>query len=674
MTRTRVRRDDTRICDLPPDERARAIKPLTDTLDSFLSLKVGDVASAMKGSDLIRLSRKFREGEKMGIHEGKSLQPARINQAVEASLEAKLARIRSEPNPAETIAFDLYEQLTDPSFICPRVGRAVQQVMLHGFTDKPLKSGIRFIRKTHDVDAPVSEDVGCILLFHFPVDGRGRPIKGLTEADKLGRPVCAVAVEFDRDGKIESVRRYNVPEGDKFRSPFNAYVSVVPADLQEDDDYYFRRVGLKPVSFDDDRLSAHGKTVQDALDERADEIKGLGRLVGVSRTVEGDDLRVYQIRVSGVPQRLAILRGKDHAVKSICGYEERPCPQTVIHGNPVGVFVEPRSCGIPLRKKLGDVEKEIAVEDRFWMGHLSEISYGDRKAMTREAIEDISSAVAPLQLEAKEERDEDVIRFIEDHAPVVPFLIGLREEIKRLPDAERRTLPEELVKASYSQLFTAAVYMQREGRVLNETYPLESLDNFREVMGELGPDHVKRMFGSTELIISPESGRIIQRINALEYSLSAQMSAEHARLEESISEHVEAVVGKASVEVQGSLRSDIKRINESMSRISADQQQAILDGLTEGLTELREAWPEQADLIAETLRKGSDAPSLECKLRLTIPIIPFFLQARVEGKAPGLVKSALGKIGRVFRGMLDRVDDIDPQTLALYGTYMQGQM
>ncbi|MFH1788567.1 MAG: hypothetical protein ABH834_04230 [Candidatus Altiarchaeota archaeon] len=673
MTRTRHKPADAKIRDLPPEERAEAVKPLVDALDSVLSLKVGEVAAAMKGSDLFRLSKKFQGGEKLEVLQGKRTQRARINPAVEASLEAKLARIRSEPNPAEVIPFDLYEQLSDPSFICPRVGRAVEQVVLQGFTDKPLKAGIRFIRKTHDVDGPVSDDVGCILLFHFPVDASGRPVKGLSEADKPGHPVCAVAVEFDQKGEIESVRRYDVARGDKFRSPFNAYISVVPDEARGDEDYYFRSVVLKPASFNEQRLGAQGKTVQDALDERADQIKDLGRLVGVSRTIDGDDLRVYQIRVSGIPQRFGILRGKDHVVKAVYGCEERPCPQTVIRGTPVGVFIEPRSCGIPLRKRLADVEKEVAVEDRFWMGHLSEIGYEDRKRMTRDAIEDIASAVAPLQLEEKAERDEDIIRFMADHAPVVPFLIGLREEINTLPDANRRMLPEELVNASYSQLYAAAVYMQREGRVLNETYPLESLANFREVMDELGPDHTRRMFGSTELIISPESSRIIQRINALEHRLSQQMSDEHTRLREDISGHVEAVVGKASTDIQGALRSDINRINASVAGISEDQQQAILEGLTEGLNELKSAWPEQAGLIADTLKKGADAPNLQSKLQMTIPIIPFFLQAQVEGNAPGFVRNALGKLGRIFKGLLDSADDIEPQTLALYGTYMQQQ-
>ncbi len=675
----RVRHQDippeTRIRDLPPEQQAEALQPLQNVLGSVLSFHVGDVVSAMKGSDLPRIIQKFRGGTQLAPDPRKLATPPTIDPEVEASLERKMARFRSEPNPAEVIPSDVYEQLTNPAYICPRVGRAIEQVMRLGFTDKPMKSGIRFIRKTHNIDGPISDDLGCILLFHFPVDEEGKPITGLTEDEKPGHPVCAVAVEFDAAGKLSGVKRYEVSEGDKFRSPFNAYISVVPPIPKQDhDEYYYRRVALKPLTLDVDHEATMGKSLQQAYSERAEHIKGNGRLVGVSRRTDGRDLRVYQVRESGIPSRFAVLRSKEHVIEGVYAVEEDSCPQTEIEGVRVGIFVESKTCGIPLKKRLGDVMKETAVEERFWMGHLSRISYADRKHMTHEALMSIASAVAPLQLEEEPERTEDILRFVETHAPVVPFLIGLREEIQHAPAAEKRNLPEELVTASYAQLFAAAVYMQRRGRVLNETYPLESLANFREVMGELSPDEQREMFGRTDLIISPEATRIIQRIDVMEEQVKREMTLQHARLEGRIREHVGEVVGKASEGLRDGMRADIEKINGAVGSLTEQQQRETLQAFREGFDEIRQAWPEQAKLIEETMRKAGREAKIDGKLKLTIPLIPFFLSAELEGKAPGIVSRVIGKIRDTFKGMLENMEDVDPQTLALYSMYTQQRM
>lgn len=677
MTRTRHREipPETPIRDLPPEEQAEAVRPFMNVLDSVLSFRVGDVASAMKGSDLPRILQKFRGGTQLAPDPRKLAALPTIDPEVEASLERKMARFRSEPNPAEVIPSDVYEQLTNPAYICPRVGRAVEQVMRLGFTDKPMKSGIRFIRKTHTIDGPMSDDLGCILLFHFPVDEEGKPLTGLTEDEKPGHPVCAVAVEFDAAGKLSGIKRYEVSEGDKFRSPFNAYISVVPPIPREDhDEYYYRRLALKPLTLDADHEAAMGKTVQQAYRERADHVKGNGRLVGVSRTTDGRDLRVYQVTEAGIPSRFAVLRSKEHVIEGVYSVKEDSCPQTEIEGVRVGIFVESKTRGIPLKKRMGDVMKETAVEERFWMGRLARISYADRKRMTHEALMSIASAVAPLQLEDEPERTEDILRFAETHAPVVPFLIGLREEIQHVPAAEKRNLPEELVTASYAQLFAAAVYMQRRGRVLNETYPLESLGNFREVMGELSADEQRQMFGRTDLIISPEATRIIQRIDVMEEQVKREMTVQHAKLEGRIREHVDEVVGKASEGLRDGMRADIEKINGAVGSLTEQQQRDTLQAFREGLGEIRQAWPEQAKLIEETMRRVGREARIDGKLRLTLPLIPFFLSAELEGKAPGIVSNTIRKIGRAFRGMLESMEDVDPHALALYQMYSQQGM
>jgi hypothetical protein len=633
---------------------------------------VGDVAAAMKGSDLPRIIQKFQGGRQLEPNPRRLTTPQTIDSDVEISLERKMARFRSEPNPPEVIPSDVYEQLTNPAYICPRVGRAIEQVMRLGFTDKPLKSGIRFIRKTHNIDGPMSDDLGCILLFHFPVDDAGKPIKGLTEDEKPGHPVCAVAVEFDAAGKLTGIKRYEVTEGDKFRSPFNAYISVVPPIPRDDgSEYYYRKVVLKPLTLDEGHETSMGRSLEQAYRDRAEYVKSNGRLVGVSRTTNGRDLRMYQVREAGIPHRFAVLRSKEHVIEGVYAVGEDSCPQTEIEGVRVGIFVESKTCGLPLKRRLGDVMKEIAVQERFWMGHLSNISYADRKRMTHEALMSIASAVAPLQLEEEPERTEDILRFVETHAPVVPFLIGLREEVQQLPAAERRDLPEELLTASYAQLFAAAVYMQRKGRVLNETYPLESLANFREVMGELSPDEQRQMFGRTDLMISPEANRIIQRIDVMEERVRTEMTIQHARLEERIKGHVDEVVSAASAGLKDSMRSDIERINGAVGSLTEQQQRETLAAFREGLDDIRGSWPEQARLIEDTLRKVGREAKIDGKLKLTIPIIPFLLSAEVEGRAPGVVSRVIGRIRDAFKGMLDSMEDVDPQTLALYGMYTQ---
>jgi hypothetical protein len=119
------------------------------------------------------------------------------------------------------------------------------------------------------------------------------------------------------------------------------------------------------------------------------------------------------------------------------------------------------------------------------------------------------------------------------------------------------------------------------------------------------------------------------------------------------------------------MRSDIERINGAVGSLTEQQQRETLAAFREGLDDIRGSWPEQARLIEDTLRKVGREAKIDGKLKLTIPIIPFLLSAEVEGRAPGVVSRVIGRIRDAFKGMLDSMEDVDPQTLALYGMYTQ---
>ncbi|MFH1835534.1 MAG: hypothetical protein ABH851_05050 [Methanobacteriota archaeon] len=617
--------------------------------------------------DLSCLERKFAGGEdytKRLLQAGEvQFEPHSYEES--DSVERELVKYRSQPRPPIIVPFDLYERLIDEEYICPRVAKAVEAVGKLGFTETVLDPSIRYIRKTHDVDGSPNEDVGCIILFHFPVDEGGRIIsKPLIDGED--QSVCAVAVDFDVSGEILSVKKYDISEGDKFDSPFNAYLAVVPPQRADELDYYYRMQVLSPwreYDGSDDKL-------QRRMASKAGYIQAVSKYKGISSRTDGLEVRLFKLTEPTLPQRFAVVRDNKHVVWGIYNVTEEPCPQTVIGGVPVGVFVDPRITGLPLSTRIGDVEKQIAVEERFWRGTLGKLGHFERLSMIDTAVTELAQAVGSLRDEPEAVQETDITRFVKNYASTIPYLVGLKAEIDRVPP--ENGIPQNLREASYAQLFGAAVGMQRRRSVLNPDYCLKNLDNFRKITGELAQEdgiskqeELQRLFGmADELLHSPDANLIINRLNLME----GRMTSQHRRMGTEIKNHVDDVVDKAEAGIKSSMRNDINRLSEGAESLTGRQQEQFSRQLAEGISSLKELWPEQAQLIAETLAKASEEPVANAKLKLTIPIIPFILQAQVEGKIPG-ADAAITGIRKTFKTMMDKMRGVKPEEMELKQAY-----
>jgi|GEM_PF-1731129 len=619
--------------------------------------------------DLSCLERKFAGGED---YTNRLLQAGEVQfepPSYEESdrVERELVKYRSQPRPPIIVPFELYERLIDEEYICPRVAKAVEAVGKLGFTETVLDPSIRYIRKTHDVDGSPNEDVGCIILFHFPVDEGGRIISNPL-LDGEDQSVCAVAVDFDVSGEIQSVKKYDISEGDKFDSPFNAYLAIVPPQRADELDYYYRIQVLSPwreYDGSDDKL-------QRRMVSKAEYIQAVSKYDGISSRTDGLEVGLFKLTEPTLPQRFAVVRDSKHVVWGIYNVSEEPCPQTVIGGVPVGVFVDPRITGLPLSTRIGDVEKQIAVEGRFWRGTLGKLGHFERLSMIDTAVTELAQAVGSLRDEPEAEQEADITRFVKSYASTIPYLVGLKAEIDEMP-ADNGDFPNELKEASYSQLFGAVVGMQRRRRILDPNYCLKNLDNFRKITGELAEEdgvseveELTRLFGSGKEVITTlrDTDMIMGRLDTLEN----RMTRQHRDMESRIKSHMDLVVDMAEVGIKASMRNDINRLSEGAESLTGRQQEQFSRQLAEGISSLKELWPEQAQLIAGTLAKASEEPVANAKLKLTIPIIPFILQAQVEGKIPG-ADAAITGIRKTFKTMMDKMRGVKPEEMELKQAY-----
>ena len=484
---------NTPIKDLPPERQREALRPITQMLESSVKAVMDRpfaeiVAALQHPNDLQKLRGFLLDWTPLltldnPLH-GKTVANASTELLV--GIEEKMASVRADTAPRKDMKRELYELLTDETYVAPRVTKALEQLIGYNFIDNPFDVGaIKYIRKNTDIFNPPSTDEGCMLLFNIPMR-EGEVQMGLTPEERRFMGRIGVLVEFDKAGNVTSVREHTPLDGRKAFMPFEAFIDVVPPKISGGEvDYYYRRISFDKVDLTPEELSLKSRQVVQ-----------LGARVGMMRSMDGDEIRVYELKNEGDVKalslgsdRIGLVTNRTSDVVSMVRLTENPCVQASVGDVKIGINVESKDAGVHLKKTVDEAVNEVAVKIM-----ASNPLAGDYLSTKREvalALDELVRFVPPLQLEDPDEIRRDKRRFMKTVGNVIPYLINLRRSVEGLPPEEKKRIPEEILTFSYANFYKANLLIRAGGRAFTPVWALESLENFLIGYNELNEMEVR---------------------------------------------------------------------------------------------------------------------------------------------------------------------------------------
>jgi len=558
-----------------------------------------------------------------------------------ASLEEKTASIRGNARPRQAVTKELYGRLTDEVYITPVVTEAVKQLIGHGLMETPYPVGsVRYVRKARNIHQPVSMDEGCYLVFHLPVsDGTVRPDLPAEERDMRRR--IAVAVEFDRDGKAVSVRRFDVKGGRKLYTPVNAYIDVVPAITEGETggagDYYYWRLAFEPVGLG-----------RGALSRIVGELEGKANEVGVTQTEDGGRVVTYQLRdgqevrgggdaVWKGGDRIGIVHDRSESVRGVVRVVERQCVQAEVGGVRFGISVEPEDVGVPLRETEGRLINELAsgiVRQRRRERRGSD-NFNEARGEATAVLKELADGVPPLRVSGGDEVRMSREMFLRESRHMIPYLIELRRSIA---DAAPGSIPDELRGFNYAKLYQTAALMVAGGRALNLSWGPGGLSNFLQGYAELKEQELRNR--SIEEAYGQQTDRVIEAIRR-----------EHMKTNWFIQEQAERT-RRVVREAKHLVSEKIDRIPHA-EKVASEMLEAFGD-MRDGLVGRDAGLAEKLDAIALDLKGGSTKVRIQAGLNLGL--VSVGLSREIEAGGLGdKVRAGYRKLKAAFGSVAEAV-------------------
>ena len=694
---------ETPVKDLPPELRAEALSPLVGTLGRVQkAITQTPIAKLMQAvgnhkNDREKLMEYFKEAEHLTVKPVTNLnvlvrQPT---QEFLADTELRMAQIVSSgPQQHHPMKLELYDQLTANRYISPRVGKALAQLALYNLISHPFEAGtIRYTRITTDVDKPASQDEGCILTFHFPVDEKGEIARGLTRTERVGMKRVAISFFYNEKGEIIDILKQKTPPGArKIEAPFNARIHIVPSQAGvEESGYLYRRFELIP-----DKRFAGQQPASMAIVREAKRIEADSRNVVVVGVVDSEGVpnpeglmsdeqfMVFETHDSnGVPFRKAVRKSLGRMPQMIYDVVEKHCVQSSLGNVDFGIHVMSRDAGLPQFEDVGDIISVISAGDVLSVGDVrwSETSlrrtYSQRKAAVAKTIQEIVSAVPGLKLESVEQQAADVRKFVSNNRTAITLITGIRDEIE-----DMRANRHEEFQATFkdkiacqvlgfnaAQFFQAAAKMIAVQDVLNITFPLKDLDTFLSEWRNISELDRKDVLDS-KLITGP----ILGRLDTMEMVIRAG----NAGLLNAIREEGEKTRGVVA-EARDVLSGRMDQVAEKDRKLLVQGLGEVNEALTSTSEVNRELFEmmgvEDRDMHAKILAALSKPKGVELALEggLNLGIFAVKLKRSFSSKeltsgakaAFGYAKDRFSKgfktLAKAFTGMRDSIKDLSPE-------------
>ena len=551
------------IRDLPPETRKAALKyaagALPSALDRIMKAPVKRVLDGLSHEDDRRkLMRFFEGGETLEIKDTRRLRIRQPRQEDLADVEQSLAELKQSSPQHHAMNWNLYCRLSDPRYIIPIVTRALDQFIAHDLIFHPFDAGaIRYSRLTTDLDKPVSEDAGCILTFHPPVDERGEVVKGLNHNERVGRRRVAVSFIFRREEhgmRLERIVKNHPPAGaHKIGAPYNARLHIVPpSNGEEEYGYPYRivRFAVDPEFRDVDPASPRILAAAAEMQRRG----------GANQTTHIDGGEEYLVvGASGDGSKRKAIRKAGRRSQMIYDVEETHCPQVNIGSLGFGIWVPAMDAGVRQAEQIVDIIHDISVREYLW-ARIPGMNYVQRKTAVMKTVMDIVEAVPEIRNEPPQQRNADIRRFMFKNRNVIVGIIALREEMNSMRVNDRAgydrlfggEASRQIPSFSAPQFYHAAARMIQEGGVLNVDWPFKDLQTFVGAWNELPPANRSQVLRATD-ITEP----IMERLNAM----VSLMQAEHQQILTGVHEEGERTRGLLT-DTYAKIKRDVAKIGD----------------------------------------------------------------------------------------------------------------
>ncbi|MFH0860484.1 MAG: hypothetical protein V1921_04735 [Candidatus Altiarchaeota archaeon] len=619
---------NARIKDLPKEEQAEEVGKLTSLLREITEKPIGELLSPRMPTDRLKhyLSQdpNIRTKE-LGVLQADKATLAPISEEEALLKDQKMMGVRNHPRSlypqgSATSNLELYQALTNPDFINPRVEKALAQLTAHGFANSLGDiNTFRFIRINPDVTKnPINTDQGCYLLAHLPVSETTPNRKEIPF--KSGN--VAVALKFNSEGEVTGISENWAEDGGKIRSAFDAYLFIVSPE-----DNYYRR------------MEVGGEVSQsDAAWLRLMRKNGLSKLRG-SMPIKGrDDLEIHEVTEEGRTAKYGF-RLKNGEVESLHRITERPAAVGRLGKTRFGIHVEPQYFGAKLDRPYGDMVKEISLR------------YDVRQDDIRDAVDGIVS-VDPDIVEMKKsgrnaEVDEVKERFISSRANEIALTVKLKRSLAEMPDA-----PEGVKGYSYSKLFRSALKITSE-QATNLSYVLEDSSRFVQMW--------KDAKSKLESVSEGGTSELLQKL----YQISNQITLESEKTRRTVEqvgkgegERTREVVREESEKTRDEVRRGQELMADYFGQLRPDEQRGFIEQLAKVLPDVAdglEALGEDVTELRDALKTPTTKTQLILRAALKAGPVGAELRTITDVNLKERAEKGYKKLTNVISGLKDRI-------------------